>query len=129
MCIALEPTTGRARVVGAGHPPLMISRANGRHALVWSTAPPLALAERAQFVETIVDLRKGDAFLLYTDGLFGSSKAKRTRLNPKKLARMLDHTARNADTLLSRMLKQAAPVDGDGTLSDDIAALVVRRMT
>src|ERR1700704_3158378 len=129
MCIALAPTTGRARVVGAGHPPLMISRANGKHALVWSTAPPLALAERAQFVETIVDLRKGDAFLLYTDGLFGSSKAKRTRLNPKKLARMLDHTARNADTLLSRMLKQAAPVDGDGTLSDDIAALVVRRMT
>jgi len=129
MCIALEPTTGRARVVGAGHPPLMISRANGKHALVWSTAPPLALAERAQFVETIVDLRKGDAFLLYTDGLFGSSQAKRTGLNPKKLARMLDHKARDADSLLSRMLKQAAPVDGDGTLSDDIAALVVRRMT
>jgi sigma-B regulation protein RsbU (phosphoserine phosphatase) len=128
MCIALDPATGRARVVGAGHPPLMISRANGKHALVWSTAPPLALAERAQFVETIVDLRKGDAFLLYTDGLFGSSKAKRTRLNPQKLARMLDHKARDADSLLSRMLKQAAPVDGDGTLSDDIAALVVRRM-
>ena len=128
MCVALEPATGRARVVGAGHPPLMISRANGKHALVWSTAPPLALAEREQFVETIVDLRKGDAFLLYTDGLFGSSQAKRTGLNPKKLARMLDHKARDADSLLSRMLKQAAPVDGDGTLSDDIAALVVRRM-
>src|ERR1700730_6383751 len=128
MCVALEPATGRARVVGAGHPPLMISRANGKHALVWSTAPPLALAEREQFVETIVDLRKGDAFLLYTAGLFGSSQAKRTGLNPKKLARMLDHKARDADSLLSRMLKQAAPVDGDGTLSDDIAALVVRRM-
>jgi sigma-B regulation protein RsbU (phosphoserine phosphatase) len=128
MCVALEPATGSARVVGAGHPPLMISRANGKRALVWSSAPPLGLAERKQFVETIVDLRRGDAFLLYTDGLFGSSKSKRTRLNPKKLARMLDHTARNADSFLSRVVKQAAPVDGDGTLSDDIAALVVRRM-
>jgi sigma-B regulation protein RsbU (phosphoserine phosphatase) len=128
MCLALEPATGRARVVGAGHPPLMISRAGGKRGLVWSSAPPLGLAERPQFVETIVDLHRGDAFILYTDGLFGSGKGKRTRLTPKKLARMLDPGARNAETILARLMKQAAPMDGDGTLSDDIAALAVRRM-
>src|SRR6202790_4094030 len=33
MCVALEPATGSARVVGAGHPPLVISRASGKRAL------------------------------------------------------------------------------------------------
>ncbi|MDQ2824461.1 MAG: SpoIIE family protein phosphatase [Verrucomicrobiota bacterium] len=127
MCVALEPATGRAMVVGAGHPPLLILRDSGKKQFVWSSAPPLGLAERAQFVETIVDLHPDDAFILYTDGLFGSSKAKRARLNPQKLAEMLDHSASSADVLLMRLLKQAAPVDGDGTLSDDIAALAVRR--
>lgn len=128
MCVALEPGTGRASVVGAGHPPLLVSRANGARESISSIAPPLGLAELPQFVETIVDLAKGDAFVLYTDGLFGGVEENQPRLTPELLGEMLDCSAPNADALLMRMLGQATPGAGKTPLSDDVAALAVRRM-
>ena len=73
MCVALNHKTGRAHAVGAGHPPLLIVRHNGATESIPSVAPPLGLVERPEFVETALDFGPGDAFLLYTDGLFGSS--------------------------------------------------------
>src|ERR1700736_5724191 len=60
MCVALDSTTGRASVVGAGHPPLLVARTGGRTESIASSAPPLGLLERSQFIETNVDLEPGD---------------------------------------------------------------------
>ena len=127
MCVAVDPVTGRASVVGAGHPPLLIARENGTTESIASIAPPLGLIDHPQFTETMVDLQRGDAFLLYTDGLFGASKGERTRLTPERLAKMLDHSASSAETLLGRLLSQAAPENGKEALPDDMAALAIRR--
>src|SRR5438046_8785408 len=43
MCIALDPVTGRASVVGAGHPPLLMARRSGGTESIASIAPPLGL--------------------------------------------------------------------------------------
>src|SRR5437588_4567192 len=127
MCIALDPLTGRASVVGAGHPPLLMAGRSGGTESIASIAPPLGLIEHPRFTETIVNLNLGDAFLLYTDGLFGAAKGDRGRLTPERLAKMLDHSAMSADALLKRILNQAAPENGKDTLPDDMAALAVRR--
>ncbi len=71
MCVALDPASGRATVVGAGHPPLLIKRHDGQTETIFSCAPPLGLAKHSQFSETNLDLQTGDMFLLYTDGLYG----------------------------------------------------------
>ena len=127
MCIALDPLTGRASVVGAGHPPLLMARRSGGTESIASIAPPLGLIEHPRFTETIVDLNLGDAFLLYTDGLFGAAKGDRARLTPEQLAKMLNHSATSADALLRGILSQTAPDNGKDTLPDDMAALAVRR--
>src|SRR5204862_5751603 len=106
MCVAVDPATGRATVVGAGHPPVLIARRSGGTESIASVAPPLGLIEHPEFTETIVDLHLGDAFLLYTDGLFGAAKA---RLNPEQLAKMLNRSAPSADALLRGILNQAVP--------------------
>src|SRR6476619_1607785 len=67
MCVAVDPATGSASVVGAGHPPLLVSRHNGKTESVCSIAPPLGLIQQPEFPETPIDLEPGDAFLLYTD--------------------------------------------------------------
>jgi sigma-B regulation protein RsbU (phosphoserine phosphatase) len=128
MCVALDPTSGRANVVGAGHPPLLIARQDGGADSVASSAPPLGLVERAQFIETIVDLRRGDAFVLYTDGLFGAANGEKPRLTPEHLAKMIDPSAPGVEALLMSMVNQATPADGEHSLPDDVAALAVRRM-
>src|SRR5213080_2725201 len=76
MCVAVHPSTGRAHAVGAGHPPLLIVRHNGATEMIASVAPPLGLIKHPEFTETIVNLKPGDTFLLYTDGLLGSRKSK-----------------------------------------------------
>jgi sigma-B regulation protein RsbU (phosphoserine phosphatase) len=128
MCVALDPASGRANVVGAGHPPLLIARHDGGADSIASSAPPLGLVERARFIETIVNLRRGDAFVLYTDGLFGAANGEKPRLTPKHLAKMIDPSAPTAEALLMSMMNQATPADGEHSLPDDVAALAVRRM-
>lgn len=127
MCVAVDASTGRASVVGAGHPPLLIARRTGATEAIASVAPPLGLVESPELTETIVHLQPGDTFLLYTDGLFGLRKGKESRLNPQFLKKMLDHSAPSAETLLGRILAETVPFKAEEALPDDVAALAVRR--
>jgi serine phosphatase RsbU (regulator of sigma subunit) len=127
MCVALDPVTGRATVVGAGHPPLLVARTGGRTEAIPSSAPPLGLLERSEFIETDVDLEPGDAFFLYTDGIYGAGHDENPRLSSKRLEEMLQPLAESAQSLLNRVVEQAAANDGGNAPPDDVAAVAVRR--
>src|SRR5688572_8518789 len=127
MCVALDPVTGRATVVGAGHPPLLVARTGGRTESIPSSAPPLGLLERSEFIETDVDLEPGDAFFLYTDGIYGAGHDENPRLSSKRLEEMLQPLAESAQSLLNRVVEQAAANDGGNAPPDDVAAVAVRR--
>ena len=127
MCVALDPATGEAQVVGAGHPPLLVVRHNGTTESVASVAPPLGLIKRAAFSETTNNVEPGDAFLLYTDGLLRWTKDESLRVTPGQLEKFLDHSAPNAETLLKRIVAQTAPGNCAKTAPDDVAAIAVRR--
>jgi sigma-B regulation protein RsbU (phosphoserine phosphatase) len=127
MCVALDPATGRASVVGAGHPPLLVARTGGHTESIPSSAPPLGLLERSEFIETSVNLEPGDAFFLYTDGIYGSAHEENPRLSSSRLAEMLQPLAENAQALLDRVIDQAAIHDNGKVPPDDVAAIAVRR--
>jgi len=95
--------------------------------LIASTVPPLGLVEQPRFVEMVVTLEPHDAFVLYTDGLFGGVDGKHRRLTPEMLSKMIDPTAPSAEALLGRLLDQAAPSHAKTRLPDDVAAVAVRR--
>jgi serine phosphatase RsbU (regulator of sigma subunit) len=126
MCVALDLETRRATVVGAGHPPLIVSRREGEPELIPSSAPPLGLLELPKFVETDVQLEPGDSFILYTDGLFGGADPNRVRLVPKSLAQLVDSTAPTAEALLRSILARILPSDARTRLPDDLAAVAVQ---
>jgi sigma-B regulation protein RsbU (phosphoserine phosphatase) len=127
MCVALDPTTGRASVVGAGHPSLLVARSGGQTEAIPSSAPPLGLLECSEFLETNIALEPGDVFFLYTDGLYGSGRDENPRLSSERLGQMLHPMADNAQALLTRVLEQAMMNDGGKPASDDVAAMTVRR--
>lgn len=128
MCVALDPVSGRATVVGAGHPPLLVARRDGGTEAMASSAPPLGLVERPEFTEAEVYLAAGDAFFLYTDGVFGAEAPDGARLTPASLAEMLQPTNSNAQVLLNRVVDQAMNGNGDKPLPDDLAAIAVKRL-
>ena len=127
MCVALDPATGQAQVVGAGHPPLLVARHGGTTESIASVAPPLGLIKRAAFTETAIDLQPGDAFLLYTDGLLRWAKDERHRVTPEQLEKALDHSAPSAEALLKRIVAQTSPENSAKPAPDDVAAIAVRR--
>jgi sigma-B regulation protein RsbU (phosphoserine phosphatase) len=127
MCAALEPSSGEAVIVGAGHPPLLVARANQKPELIWSSAPPLGVADRSQFIETTVQIDPGDIFVLYTDGLFGGRRERSNRVTPQVLADCIDPTTPTMETLLMNLVKKGATPLGTGTAADDVAAIAVRR--
>jgi len=127
MCVALDPATGRAQVVGAGHPSLLVVHHDGTTESVPSVAPPLGLIKRAEFTETVIELGPGDAFLLYTDGLFRWAKDERNRVTPGQLEKLLDPSAPTAEALLKGIVAQTAFKNSAKTAPDDVAAIAVRR--
>jgi len=127
MCVAVDAASGRTTVVGAGHPPLLVARSGGRTESIPSSAPPLGLLDRSEFVETEVFLDPGDAFFLYTDGIYGSGRDENTRTSSIRLAEMLQPLAENAQALLDRVVGQTTPNDGEKALADDVAAVAVQR--
>jgi phosphoserine phosphatase RsbU/P len=127
MCVALDPVNGRAGVVGAGHPPLLVARRGSTAELVQSMAPPLGLLEHSQFAETTIELQPGDGFLLYTDGLYGAFKKESTRWTPGRLQALIEGSEASAESLLSRVIERVAPRTGE-PLPDDLAAIAVLRV-
>jgi phosphoserine phosphatase RsbU/P len=127
MCVAVDATSGRASVVGAGHPPLLVARAGGRTESIGSSAPPLGLLERSEFVEETVVLEPGDAFLLYTDGIYGSGHGENPQLSAKRLAESLQPIAESALALLDRVANCTGSRDNGEEPPDDVAAIAVRR--
>ena len=125
MCVALDPATGQAQVVGAGHPPLLVIRHGGTIESIASMAPPLGMIKRTIFTETAITLEPGDAFLLYTDGLFRWAKDERHRVTPEQL--VLDHSAPSAEALLKQIVAQTAPGNSAKPAPDDVAAIAVHR--
>ena len=127
MCVALDPVTGKASIVGAGHPPLLVTRPNGTTESIASIAPPLGLIEQPEFTETAIHLEPGDAFLLYTDGVFRWTTDEGHRLTLEQLEKILDHSAPTAEALLKSVLAHTAPETAATTSPDDMTLLVVRR--
>ena len=127
MCVALDPESGRASVVGAGHPPLLIARTGGQSESIPSGAPPLGLLENSEFAETNITLEPGDSFFLYTDGLYGHGRGENPRLSSTRLSEMLQPAAPSAQALLTRVVEQVISNDGGKPADDDVAAVAVRR--
>jgi phosphoserine phosphatase RsbU/P len=127
MCVALDPVSGNASIVGAGHPPLIVARGDGTTETFASSAPPLGLVELSDFTESSLQLGVDDAFLLYTDGMFDAERSTGPRLTPAALAEMLQPPGRDSAALLATVIEQAEAIHGDKALPDDVAAIAVRR--
>ncbi|MFL6583536.1 MAG: PP2C family protein-serine/threonine phosphatase [Chthoniobacterales bacterium] len=126
MCVALDPASGHACVVGAGHPPLLVRRQSEAIEEIASAAPPLGLLERTEFGAADLQLDPGDAFFLYTDGLYGARHEVNPRDSAQRVADTLRKRAPTAQALLARMLEQTTGGDGAAP-PDDIAAVIVQR--
>ncbi len=126
-CLVLAADAGSVTFCGAGHPPLLIARSNGRIDEAPSSGPPLGVNGHNGCEEHAHELEEGDAVLLYTDGLYEVQNRAGSRLTQRALAQQLGAAHGSAQKFLASVIEKAyAHADG-APFHDDIAAFAAVR--
>jgi PAS domain S-box-containing protein len=109
-------------IAAAGHPPPLVRRVDGSVEQVQASGLMIGVRDGARYSSTPLTLSRGDAIVLYTDGLT-DARAPETIVSDQELLGLLNRArGMNADELASFL---AESVTGDAPARDDIALLVV----
>ncbi|MEU7982594.1 PP2C family protein-serine/threonine phosphatase [Micromonospora sp. NPDC049081] len=130
LLIELEPSTGRLRVINAGHPGALLLR-DGKaiRELPGPTALPLGLGHLATQRPEVYEeeLHPGDRILAYTDGITDARGGDGERFGLKRLVdfvnRALNDQLATPETM--RRLVRAVVAYQEGQLDDDATALLL----
>jgi hypothetical protein len=120
--LSLDLESGDFELRGAGHPPAVQRQAgSGRWVVHEAEGPALGLIEDADFEPVRGRLARGDAMMLYTDGMV-ETRGKDIQLG-------IDKMLGQSDRLLQQGFENGARrlIDTVGTRSDDRALLLVHR--
>jgi sigma-B regulation protein RsbU (phosphoserine phosphatase) len=123
-CLRVRPGSGAVTWCGAGHPPLLVARADGRVDFLASQSPPLGIMAHQESKEDAVELGSGDTALLYTDGLYSTVDR---RFAPADLAVLIPRDAPSTSEFLRRTIEKIFPPGAQEALPDDVAAVALRR--
>ncbi len=129
-CVILEPGSGALRVAGAGHPPLIIFRRDGRMTTLASTAPPVGVLLDTQKPQGVADaLSSGDTLLMITDGLYSVLDQNQERISFARFAEaMRGCKPVSAEAAIKEVLARVMELAGPGeTFDDDVAIIAIRK--
>jgi serine phosphatase RsbU (regulator of sigma subunit) len=128
--VELEPASGRVTFVGAGHLDNLLLRASGDVVHLSSTGPPLALLPPGPtYDEMRHGLERGDALVLFSDGVTDAQNADGEEFGEERLLEVLRSTpGAPAAALIDRAFEAIDAFVGDAPQFDDITILVARRL-
>jgi serine phosphatase RsbU (regulator of sigma subunit) len=115
----------------AGHPPVVVTHADGKTDLLRTTGMGLGLDRGAVFCDTIseqrISLRRGDAFVFYTDGIVESRGSAGQEFGYDRLCDSVGkHRDLGPDGLHDAILKDLHAFIGQETYDDDMTLLVLK---
>jgi PAS domain S-box-containing protein len=122
--VVVDPVTLEARVVNAGHPPMLVLEPEGAGAvfLEGQTGLPLGLAWDLPYEESVARLRSGSTLLLFTDGLVDRRDVEVAEGLELLRASAEERVDLDIDELCGSLLEVLVPDDA----SDDVAILAAR---
>ncbi|MEU6574892.1 ATP-binding SpoIIE family protein phosphatase [Streptomyces sp. NPDC046805] len=119
-CVWLDPDTGTAQVVSAGHPRPLIRTADGRYlAAAADVGVPLGVEPSPSYQAGILNMDPGTLLVLYTDGLSGVGGELARETLEAAVALSGDELERLGDGLMGSPVGHARRVD-------DAALLLLR---
>ena len=128
MGVALDADGSRLTMAGAGHPPLLIVRADGRTEGVRSQCPPLGLMPELSPADDATALAAGDGFLLFTDGFYDMVDRDGERMEFTDFEqRVRKVPAGSAAGFLSGVLGSLQAFSDGQAFADDLAAVAAFR--
>jgi sigma-B regulation protein RsbU (phosphoserine phosphatase) len=125
-CCAVLGRDGTFNTSGAGHPPILIRRANGTIEAHGPHGTMLGVTADLTLTHSATRLEPGDSALLYSDGLFAWKDTRGQHFTPDTLARTWS-TTRGGDGVITPLLKNLRTHSDGEPLKDDLAVIAVSR--
>ncbi len=122
--VSLTPHEDRvtACVAAAGHPLPLVVRAGGDVETVGAPGSLLGIVEVPKLVEQQVELARGDALVLFTDGVTEADRS----AGPERLADLVAGHAGEHPAAIAEAIERDALAAHGGAARDDVAVVVVR---
>src|SRR5437870_3918403 len=123
----LAPTNGRIEFANAGHVPPLVVSSGGVEALR-STDLVVGLFPHAQYRNQTIELKPGDALVLFTDGVTEAEDAGEVQLGLGPIAETLKSLhCENASKILAAIEDHVNRHIGDAPAGDDVTMLALTR--
>jgi serine phosphatase RsbU (regulator of sigma subunit) len=90
ICGVFDLKQGRLRLSSAGNPPPLLIRSDGEYDYPDCRGLPLGVMEDATYDETVLDIRRGDCILFFTDGAIEIADPKGKQLGLDGLVTILE---------------------------------------
>jgi serine phosphatase RsbU (regulator of sigma subunit) len=113
-------------IASAGHPPPLLMRASGEVVRLELRGTVVGAIEDPEFTECELRLDRGEALLLYTDGVTELRTTEWAYGEDRLLELVQGHAGRSADEITDAVLRMAVDAQ-DGEPRDDIALLCLRK--
>ncbi len=106
---------------GAGHPPAMVTRANGDFIEFGSDGPPVGIVGGFEFTESSAQLEQGDRFYVYSDGIVEIPRPDGTVWSHSDFQLFARSDALKAADPIARMLEFTRGLQGFSQFTDDVS--------
>lgn len=130
MCYGvLDTVSGHCRYVGCGHPPPVLINGSGQARWLPVQGHPIGVmaAEKVHFQEQSCQLQRGEALVLYSDGLPEAVNAQGELLGSPALLEAMAGDPQ-PEAILARLDQATGAWRGHDLLQDDCTVLAMRRL-
>jgi hypothetical protein len=125
--IALIEQSGRAMITSAGHPPVILRRANGTVETIDLWAAPLGVRLPVRIPQRRIGLARGDVVLLHSDGVYETRNPTDDIYGFERLEQVVRIAGDgSAEMLRDAILRDLASFRGNAPQYDDVTLVVAR---
>jgi serine phosphatase RsbU (regulator of sigma subunit) len=125
--VLIDHAAQRATIASAGHPPVLLRRADGSVESIDLFAPPLGVRLPVDIPQRTIDFTPGDTFVLHSDGVYETRSAAGEDYGMERLEEVVRmHGGGSAEELRDAIVRDAATFRGSDEAADDVTVVVCR---
>ena len=124
----LDPKTGEVRFINAGHNPPLLAHADGTIEQLESGGLPLGIMPFSEYEAGTVQLRPGDALVIYSDGVSEANNLAEEEFGMDRLSAVIKaNITSSASGLRDKVESALSAFTGTAAPNDDITLVIVKR--
>jgi serine phosphatase RsbU (regulator of sigma subunit) len=124
----IDPDHRRLLYINAGHNPPLLLRADGTSQMLDQAGLPLGVFDNSKYSESVVDFRKGDVLVMYTDGVIEARNDRDEEFGLKRLEEEIrSRTGQSAREIVAAVTNAVNEYSQEvGGPEDDLTISVVK---